>query len=75
MIINSQAAKSKFDADICSSASAFVDLYNNSADMRRNRIGLLYSNTESQLLWNGNQILNKDAISQFWNALPETEHQ
>lgn len=73
MVISSQAAKSKFDADICASASAFVDLYNNSADLRRNRIGLLYSN-ESQLLWNGNQILNKNAISQFWNALPETEH-
>lgn len=71
----SAAAKSKFDADICASASAFVDLYNSSADMRRARIGVLYSNIESQLLWNGNQILGKDLISQFWNRLPETEHE
>ncbi|KAI1731743.1 nuclear transport factor 2 (NTF2) domain-containing protein [Ditylenchus destructor] len=72
---SSIAAKSKVDEEICAEASKFVGIYNDCADLRRNRIGLLYTANEASLIWNGNPVKGVSDINAFWNNLPSTQHE
>uniref|UniRef100_A0A915DNV7 NTF2-related export protein n=1 Tax=Ditylenchus dipsaci TaxID=166011 RepID=A0A915DNV7_9BILA len=73
--MSSLAAKRSEDEEICQDASKFMALYNDLADIRRSRIGLIYDADDATLLWNGNVIRGTQEITGFWNALPTTQHE
>ncbi|KAH7726958.1 NTF2-related export protein [Aphelenchoides avenae] len=53
----------------------FVKLYVDSADIRREKMHVLYSTAEPSLIWNGNNVDGLQNIQSFWSNLPATEHE
>lgn len=71
----STAAKVRNDAEVCESALRFVNLYNETADLLRARLNLLYSTSDPCLIYNGTVIKGVNEIMNFWNAIKKTQHE
>lgn len=72
---SSVAAKNRLDEEVCNDAMKFVKLYVDSADIRREKMHVLYSTAEPSLIWNGNNVDGLQNIQSFWSNLPATEHE
>lgn len=69
------ATKIKNDTDVCENAFKFINLYNETADLLRSRLNLLYSSFDPCLIYNGNIIKGIDEIMNFWKAIKKTKHE
>lgn len=53
----------QFDADNCSQASAFVKLFYDTMDRKREKTAHMYCEEEPLIVWNGNPIAGQDNIA------------
>ncbi|CAD6198324.1 unnamed protein product [Caenorhabditis auriculariae] len=66
-------ANNKLDEEVCRDARAFVDIFYDTMDRKRDKIGFLYSE-QPNLVWNGNPFQGHDSIRSYLQSLPETQH-
>ncbi|XP_053661760.1 NTF2-related export protein [Anopheles marshallii] len=64
--------RSKIDT-VCTTAEAFVKLYYDHVDKKRQHMGPLYMDT-GLLVWNGNGAKGKEEIQKYFHDLPRSEH-
>ncbi|XP_035909210.1 NTF2-related export protein [Anopheles stephensi] len=64
--------RTKIDT-VCTTAEAFVKLYYDHVDKKRQHMAPLYMDT-GLLVWNGNGAKGKDEIQKYFHELPRSEH-
>ncbi|XP_053673306.1 NTF2-related export protein [Anopheles nili] len=67
-----QNIRTKIDT-VCTTAEAFVQLYYDHVDKKRQHMSRLYLDT-ALLVWNGNGAKGKEEIQKYFHQLPRSEH-
>lgn len=69
------SAMAEIDKEVCADALKFVNLFNDSADRRREMVHVFYTPNDPSLIWNGNPYHGIEQIRNHWSQLPNTHHE